>query len=234
MNIMALVPARGGSKGIPRKNLINCAGKPLIQYTLDIVNELGDLVVPFVSTDDQEISDYCSRQGFDLSYRRPCELAQDDSPVTMAVFDAIAWYQQKKDLMIDAILLLQPTNPIRFVDELKTAICRFESQQLNSLVSVTPVFNHPYECLEVVSESEWLYLAQSGSKQYRRQSYPTNFYHVDGSFYLIKKTCLSEHNQFVIKGETQLFYLNNIPRIDIDEPYDLVMAEALLQNCWER
>ena len=231
MKILAVIPARGGSKGIPRKNLVEVAGKPLIQYSLDIVKELGDLVLPFVSTDDEEISSYCSTQGFDMSYRRPASLALDSSASIDAVFDALSWYQLNKNTTIDAVLLLQPTNPLRFVEELRIAIQGFEDQRerIASLVSVTPMREHPYECLER-RENNWGYLKNAPDNAHGRQQYKSDFYFIDGTFYLATIQFLNLYKKFVIEGLTELFYLDRVWPIDIDDPDDLVIASAFLDK----
>ena len=116
MKILIFVPARGGSKGIPGKNLINLLDKPLIGYTLDIIKELiknkNHEWIPFISTDDSEISKYCKNQGFDMSYKRPKRISDDDSSVIDAIWDSNKWLNHK-NIFPDAVLLLQPTTPIR-------------------------------------------------------------------------------------------------------------------------
>ena len=229
MRVLAFIPARGGSKGILKKNLASLLGKPLIQYTLDLVRELGDAVIPFVSTDSQEIFDYCHTQGFDMEYQRPWHLAQDDSLMVDTVLDGVDWYQNKTNTIVDAVLILQPTNPIRYAKELYEALLRFEALQLDSMISVVPIDDHPYESLDVADEGHWTYLRKPDSTVYGRQEYPSDFYHIDGSFYFVKTRFLLEHRKLIVEGITQLFYLKDRRRVDIDTPEDLIIAEALMQ-----
>jgi CMP-N,N'-diacetyllegionaminic acid synthase len=228
MNILAFIPARGGSKGIHRKNLVEVAGKPLLYYSLSLVKKLGSLVLPFVSTDDDEILNYCSTQGFKTDYKRPVTLALDHSLLIDAVWDAIGWYEAKHDMSIDAVLLLQPTTPLRFESEVKKAIEQFKQNKLNSLVSVTPVREHPYECMEL-NDSGWAYLKKPLNLPSGRQDYQDNFYFIDGSFYLADVNFLRREDTFVKEGETQPFFLKRTWAVDIDVPDDLMIAETFLR-----
>ena len=122
MKILIFVPARGGSKGIPGKNLVKLVDRPLIQYTLDTINELmknkNHEWIPFISTDDRKISSYCTKHGFDTFYKRPAKFSCDNSAIIDAIWDANEWLNKNKNLFPDAILLLQPTTPIRNIKDI--------------------------------------------------------------------------------------------------------------------
>lgn len=227
MAILAFIPARGGSKGIVKKNLVSLLGRPLIQYTLDFVKQLDSLVIPFVSTDDEEISSFCEAQGFDMSYRRSMELSRDNSLVIDAIFDALQWCGKNSIAEIDAVLLLQPTNPLRYVDEVQEAVKKFQNDNLDSMISVTPMKEHPYECVEI-GDKYWSYLRNPESVAVGRQQYSENFFFIDGSFYLAKTSFLKEQKSFIQEKRTEFFILQRNWPIDIDEMEDLVVAEALM------
>jgi CMP-N-acetylneuraminic acid synthetase len=229
MKILAFIPARGGSKGIQHKNLVDLAGKPLIQYTLDLLKHLPESIYPFVSTDDEEIAAYCSGQGLDMGYRRPSILAGDFSPIIDAIRDALDWLVKHRDYRPDAVLLLQPTSPIRFPEEMKEAIARFETLDLQSMVSVTPMREHPYECVEM-KDGKWEYLKQPTTATTARQQYEQSFYFIDGSFYLATVEFLRQHNGFIQEHVTELFTLQRTWPIDIDHPDDLRVASAFVQG----
>jgi len=130
VTILAFVPARGGSQGIPRKNLALLAGRPLITYTLDTVRQLSDLVLPFVSTDDDQVAAVCAAEGFPTDYRRSASLATDTSSIVDAVLEAREWLAATTRTTISGILILQPTSPLRNTTELRAAIDRFSSEQI--------------------------------------------------------------------------------------------------------
>ena len=225
---MAFVPARGGSKGIPRKNLVQLAGKPLIQYTLDVVNALGTRVCPLLSTNDEEISTYCANQGFDMSYRRPEALAQDETLVIDAIDHALDWVESEGRGLPSAVLMLNPTSPLRTIDHVERALDLFEEKGLDSLVSACPMKEHPNECMEV-DPGGWKFLRDTGEILTRRQEYSSNFFFLDGSIYIATSDFLREHRWFVVAGQTELFVPAQEWMPDIDEPEDLAIAEALLR-----
>lgn len=227
MKTLVFIPARGGSKGIARKNLVELAGKPLIQYTLNLLKYLPEPIYPFISTDDEEIAAYCSAQGFDMGYRRPAIHAGDASPMMDAIWDALDWLVKHKNYQPDAVLLLQPTSPFRFPEEMNDAFERFEANGLQSLVSVTPMREHPYECVEM-KEGEWAYLRQPTTTTSARQQYEQGYYFIDGSFYLAKVEFLRQYKGFIKEHVTELFVLDRTWPIDIDYPDDLLVASAFV------
>lgn len=230
MATLGFIPARGGSKGILKKNLVDLLGKPLIQYSLDIVKSLShSSVIPFISTDDAEISVYCRSQGFDMSYRRPAHISGDDSAVIDAVFDALDWCHYNVSEEIDSVLLLQPTNPLRSFKEAESAISRFRENDLDSLVSVTHMKEHPFDCIETY-DSSWEYLKKPKSKVTNRQQHTKNFFFIDGTFYIVKIGFLQKYQSFVVEGKTDLFVLNRNWPIDIDELEDLRVAEVVMAD----
>ncbi len=228
MTILAFVPARGGSKGIPRKNLVPLAGRPLITYTLDTIRELSDLVLPFVSTDDDEIATVCAEEGFVTDYRRSASISTDNASIVDAVFEALEWLATTTTVDITGILVLQPTTPLRSTAELRTAIEWFISAQVASAVSVVPMREHPYECIEVIDETAWKYLVKPPVKNLQRQAYAKYFYFIDGSFYLATPMFLKQHKTFLVENETQLFVSEQKTAVDIDDHDDLRLAESVL------
>ena len=132
MKILIFIPARGGSKGIPGKNLVELNGKPLIQYTLETTRELMENKMydwlPFISTDEEKISAFCANQGFKMEYKRPKEYSGDKSPIMNAIWDALKWLDQKKNITPDTVLLLQPTSPLRKMNDMFNAIKKVEGE----------------------------------------------------------------------------------------------------------
>jgi CMP-N-acetylneuraminic acid synthetase len=227
--MLAFVPARGCSKGIPKKNMVDLNGKPLIQYTLDILNKLGDIIYPFISTDDEKISSYCASKGFDMAYRRPTELAEDDSLIIDAIWHALDWLEENRNYGCESVLLLQPTTPIRNSDEIKCAIEKFNTDSLESLTSVTPMREHPYECVEIHG-GKWDFLREPLHDVKGRQSYNQDYFFIDGSFYLGTVSFLKANNGFLKKSVTYLFKLDRIWPVDIDHPDDICVAETFLDK----
>lgn len=228
-NYLIFVPARGGSKGIPGKNLHPLCGKPLISHTLEVIAELGLINQSFISTDDEKICDHCIGFGFEMSYRRPAALATDESPVMDSIFDLLNWLT-KKNKNPDTVMMLQPTSPLRTAAQVRDALSIFEQTHMRALASVCPVLQHPYECVEANTAGGWEYLREPGQKLTRRQDYEDSFYFIDGSIYIATVDFLREYETFTVPGRTELYITSQRNMPDIDEPEDLVIAEALLKE----
>jgi CMP-N-acetylneuraminic acid synthetase len=230
--ILVYIPARGGSKGIPLKNLFPLNGKPLIEYTFEIVQQLkfefGDLFFPFLSTDDDRIFEFANKNGFLTEYKRPHELADDKSTIVDGLLHAVNWLNEHKSITPDAILLLQPTSPMRDFTELKSMINLFLLNNNESMFSVIPMKQHPFECI-VKNENEWNYLAEPTYGQ-QRQNYKENYYFIDGSYYIVKTKFLEDNKAFIISERSVPFVLQNKFIIDIDEDLDLKLAEVLMRK----
>ena len=232
LKILIFIPARGGSKGIPGKNLVELNGKPLIQYTLettlDLITNKTIEWIPFISTDDEKIATFCRNQGFNLEYKRPKELSGDKSPMMEAIWDALKWLEQNKNLTPNAVLLLQPTSPLRKETEIIKAIKQAENEEDFSIVSVTRMREHPFECIET-NENGWSFLSKPDNKSPGRQGYNDNFFFIDGSFYFASIGFLIKNKTFLIEDKTQFHILNQLWPIDIDDQEDLAVAEFFLR-----
>ena len=229
MNIIGFVPARGGSVGIKKKNLIKLNNKPLIKYTLEILNKLKKEVYPFISTNNLKIKKYCEKNNFKIEYLRPKSLSKSSSNVSDAILHGATWLKKNKNITVDSILLLQPTSPIRHSSEIKNAIKLFKKNKLVSMASVSPIKEHPYESVEIRKKNKWRFLKTPRKNIYRRQQFSKNFYYIDGNFYLIKLDFLKKYNSFIKKNITYFFKLKRGGPVDIDNYEDLAVASALMK-----
>ena len=232
MNILGFIPARKGSKGIPGKNFKKLNGHPLIKYTLDTIKKLQKKsnVYIFISTDDEKIKRYCKRKGFEIIYNRPKNLSTSKSNIVDTVLHGLRWFENYNKINIDTILLLQPTSPIRKIDEISKAIDYFKKKKIQSLVSVSPVKEHPFQILEEKKDNRWRFIKKPKKKVIRRQEYKKDFYFVDGNFYIVKKNFLVNKKTFVKENHTKLFKLKRNWPVDIDNLEDFSVAATLLKN----
>ena len=228
MKILAFVPARGGSKSIKNKNMVLLNRKPLIFYTLNILKKLKKNTTPFISTDNKKIKKYCEKMGFKNNYVRPKNLSKDKSNIVDAIKHALNWFENKK-IFFDTVLLLQPTTPLRDLNELKSAINFFKKKKLKSLVSVTKMKEHPYECMKFF-KNKWSYLVKNPSMGKGRQSYKKNFYFIDGAFYFVDVKFLIKNKKFVHPNHTKIFVQKNTYPIDIDNKDDLLVSGSFLKK----
>lgn len=225
--LVAFVPARGGSKGIPRKNLAPLAGKPLIQYTLEAAKKSAYIDEIFLSTDDEEIADFCREHGVDTTYRRPNELASDTASMRDAVVHGLQWLENKKGRMPEALILLQPTSPLRTYEDIDNAVQRFRAAGTDTLVSVHPMTEHPCECV-VEGAEDWHYLVSPPLGAGRRQDYPQKFYFINGAIYITRIQHLLKGGGFVVPGRSVFYEMPAHCGIDVDTELNLAAAEGIL------
>lgn len=226
MKILAIIPARGGSKGVPRKNCKILGSLPLIGYTLDSAKESKLISKTIVSTDDEEIAALAEKWGCKPPFIRPSELAQDSSTSLEVVQHAIDFFERKQ-MFFDAVCLLQPTSPFREKGFIDRAIEKFSHSNADSLVSVLPI-PHEYNPHWAFEENEkGLLSIATGEEKIitRRQDLP-KCYHRDGSIY-ITKTSVIKNGSFYGKS---ISYIKSNPDyyVNIDTLKDWENAEKLL------
>ncbi|MEA1988094.1 MAG: acylneuraminate cytidylyltransferase family protein [Pseudomonadota bacterium] len=226
--VLGLIPARGGSKGIPKKNLFPIMAKPLAQYTFEAAKESGALNHIMISSEDEEILHFAQLHGIDARYRRPQSLGSDQAKTVDVVEDTLNWLEQV-DEYPDVLVLLQPTSPLRSAEDINKAVKRFIELDVNSMVSVHKMVEHPYKSMHRNGEGEWRYLAKPTEKNHRRQDYDDSYFTINGAFYLVKPDWFREHKTFVIENETALFEMSPIAGIDVDELVDVFKVEAYLK-----
>lgn len=228
MKILGLIPARGGSKGVPKKNIKLLGRKPLIEYTIDAAKDSKLLSQIVVSTDDEEIAIAAEVAGYKPPFVRPAELAEDTSTSLEVVQHAITFFESQ-NIFFDAVCLLQPTSPFREKGSIDKAIERFMHSNADCLVSVLPIpqeFN-PHWAFEE-SENGLLKIATGETTIIpRRQALPKAF-HRDGSIYITKteviKTGSLYGNKIAYIESDSEFHVN------IDTMKDWETAEKLLNK----
>ena len=226
--ILAFIPARAGSKGIPGKNLAVLGGKPLIQYSIEVAKGCSLIDQLFVSTDSKKILDAAQVCGADrYDYLRPEELSGDSSLTVDAALHALEWLELRGE-HYDIIILLQPTSPLRSTKDLFGAVQQFlDTSEAKTLVSVHKMREHPYECLQGKA-GKWKWLAESDMFVCGRQAYPDDFYFVNGAVYIATTDFLKRERSFFHDGKSLLYVMPQENGVDIDEPEDLRFAEWLL------
>lgn len=225
MRYLGFIPARAGSKGIPKKNLALLNGKPLIWHTVNSAqrSQLRDSL--FLSSDSVEIIEYCQNLGLNVDYKRPDFLATDQASTADVVVHALG-YLGSLGRKPENIVLLQPTSPLRTANEIDSALKIFEEKGLQSLVGVNEMWDNPYESIEFSRSKKWAYLRKPIADATRRQDYLEKFFYINGALYIVNTDYFLKNKRFVIEGETYLFEMSSCNAIDIDEPLDLCMAEA--------
>ncbi len=229
MNILAIIPARGGSKSVPRKNIVKVNGRPLISYTISaalMVDRLTDVVV---STDDPEIAEISRELGAQVPFVRPVDLASDQAQSAPVIEHALYFMEKIKGLKYDAILMLQPTSPLRTSQHIEESLDLFTSQECDSVVSIVSVGgNHPFRMKRLIDNQLVNYIDQGFWDMRPRQSLP-DVYIRNGAIYLISRDVFMQQHQLI--GDKCLGYvMNDSESTNIDTPIDLKIAELLLNE----
>ena len=223
MNTFALIPARGGSKGIPRKNIKFIAGKPLIVWTIEAALRSSLLSAVVVSTDDLEIAEVARRAGAQVPFLRPAELAQDQTPGLDPVLHALDQLPQ-----YDSVLLLQPTSPLRTTDDIDGFLKLVAQKKSPSAVSVTEADTHPYWTYRLNADQTMARFVVDVAPVARRQDLPAVF-SLNGAMYFADANWLRDSGSLV-SAETLAYFMSKEHSVDLDTPLDWKFAELLLKE----
>jgi len=223
--ILAIIPARGGSKGILRKNLTLLAGKPLIRYTITEAKKSKHLSHIVVSTEDVEITNLVEKYGVDV-VKRPDELSADDTPTSPVVQHVIKFLQEKENQNFNIIVVLQPTSPLRLVSDIDGAIEMFMKYKCDSVVTVSEV-QHPPHWMYTIERNALVPIIK-GKNILRRQDTPKIF-QLNGAVFVTSKEYLFKNN-LIFSGEIRPYIMPIERSVDIDSPLELKLAELILKS----
>lgn len=221
-NCLAVIPARGGSKGLPGKNIRLLHDKPLIQYSIEAALNSGCVDEVVVTTDNEDIARVSSQAGAAVPFIRPAELATDMAKSIDVLKHAVEFYEQTQNHFFDVIMLLQPTSPLRNALDIKEAYTLFLNNQADSLQSVTLSGVQPYLLREMDNGKLTSYLKDE--KEHLRRQDLKELYALNGAIYIVKRDLLMNSDTLI--GPRNCGYI--MPRersVDIDDEFDLKMAE---------
>lgn len=222
--IFALIPARGGSKGVLRKNLRSLAGEPLISYTIKAANLAKSIDVVYVSSDSTEILEYSAAQGC-ACIERPAEFATDDASAVDVVKHFIAVTDLGDE---DLIVYLQPTSPLRDAQHIEAALQLLQQKGQTSLVSLEALNKSPYKSFRLDENAKLLSLFDEKLSNARRQDLPECFV-PNGAIYIFSKAEFLARDGFPSNGSVG-FIMSAAASVDIDIEADFAEAEDLLRN----
>lgn len=223
MKIIALIPARSGSKGIPKKNIKNLNGKPLISYTIEAAKKAKHLNKEDIicSTDSKEIAEIANQYGARTPFLRPEKYATDEATSISVAVHALNWMKQNENKNYDYLMLLQPTSPLRKAVHIDEAIEKMKVYKTSSVVSVNKPDDMPYNMKKLNKEGELIDLIENDYT--RRQDMPEIFA-TNGAIYLTKTDVILKEKSFF--GDHSIPYIMNRKySIDIDEMFDFKIVE---------
>jgi len=232
MRILALVPARGGSKRVPNKNIRELGGKPLINWSIEAAQGIPEILDILVSTDSLVIADVARAAGALVPWLRPAELSTDTATSIVVCMHALDWYE-KENGQVDGLLLLQPTSPFRKTQTIQAAIQLFKKYAKRPVVAFSPAESHPMWCYRVAGDA--IYPFVHGVDQPTRSQDLPPAYVVNGEVYLATPGYLRANSSFLGSETVPLVIEDKLlviedkrEALDIDSDWDWLLAENML------
>ena len=230
MEVLGLITARGGSKGVPRKNIKLLLDKPLLAWTVEAALGSRGLSRVLMSTDDVEIADVARTWGAEVPFLRPAALAQDDSSHIGVVTHAIRWLEACQHARPDYIMLLQPTSPLRTAEDIDAAIHMAQEGAVVAVVSVCAALRHPYLCKRILTDGTLAdFVPIPGDLPYLRHQVLPPAYGLNGAIYLNSRESLLRDATFTPPGAVA-YIMPPERSLDIDSPWDFHLAELILRD----
>lgn len=223
MTLLAVVPARGGSKGVPGKNIKSLGGRPLIAWTIDAAKRAKCIDHLIVSTDDDEIATVAKAYGAEVPFMRPSDLATDDTPGIAPILHAL---EQIKEF--DWVVVLQPTSPLRTPEDIDGIYDFCRKRDAHSAVAVCEVSEHPYWMYRLNEVGQLQPIVSEQMNISRRQDLP-KVLTLNGALYLARIDWLRRNETF-LTAETVGFEMPRSRSLDLDTPEDWSLAELLIKN----
>ena len=222
MKTILIIPARGGSKGIPRKNIKEFCGKPLIAYIIETALKVKELDRVIVSTEDKEIAEIAKKYGAEVPFLRPKELARDETPTLPVLQHAVKYLEDKENYRPDIVVLLYATSPLLKHERVSEAIRMLKKGGFDSVLSVVEDRGHYW--VETNNGYERLYPKVLKNRQFTKPLFKEN-----GAIAVCKRDILMEENT-VVGGKIVFLKMHEKENVDIDDPLDFKIAEFLIKR----
>lgn len=227
MNTLFLIPARGGSKGLPGKNIKKLGGKPLISYSIETARKFANDSCICVSTDDEAILEVVAACNLSVPFKRPAALAADGSGTWEVIVHALSHYENSFKTF-DRLVLLQPTSPFRKTEDLQKALDLY-SPELDMVVSVKESEANPYFNLFEEKADGFLVKCKDDKKITRRQDAPSA-YQYNGSVYVINVKSIKKYSSFGEFTKIKKVVMDGLHSIDIDNALEFDFCEFLISK----
>ena len=226
IDIVAIVPARGGSKRLPRKNVLPLAGKPLIQWTLDAAKESGVIELIVVTSDDEEVLTI-AEQNQVMAIRRPDDLSSDTATSVDAVIHSLDALEAQ-NIVAKRVMLLQPTSPLRRAEDIRKAVKRMEDCGAASVLSVCKVEHPPEWCNTLPDDGLMDGFLRPELSGKRSQDFSQS-YRINGAIYLAYGKDIKSKKKFII-SPSYSYLMEKFGSVDIDDEHDFLLASFFLKK----
>lgn len=232
-SVIALIPARGGSKGLPGKNILPLCGRPLIGWTIlrALESKLVDCVC--VTTDSEEIAAVSRQAGADVPFLRPADLASDKAPTILAVDHALTFYEKKKGQAFDYLILLEPTSPLRHPGDIDAMLARLidSAADFDSIISIGEIGEHPSIVKRKAGDRLVPYCPELTQTTRRQDNEPAYFPY--GVGYAVRTDVLRRERTFYTERGTY-YEIRRYQNYEIDDLQDFLCVEAVMKNEWKQ
>jgi len=222
LNIVAIIPARGGSKGVPRKNIKPLCGRPLISYIIDTALETKEIDRVIVSTEDPEIARVSAEYGAEIPFIRPEKLAKDETPTLPVLQHAVKYMEDTEGYSPDAVLLVYPTSPLLRSKRLSETIKIYKGGNYDSVISVTEDLSHYW--IKRNNSFERFYPEIITNRQYAVPLYKEN-----GAVYLTSRQVIMDECE-VVGSNVSFLIMDDRESVDIDDFFDFELVEYMIKS----
>ncbi|MEK7584592.1 MAG: acylneuraminate cytidylyltransferase family protein [Patescibacteria group bacterium] len=219
METLAIIIARGGSKSIPRKNVLHLHGKPLVAWPIDLAKSVPDINRVVVSTDDDEIMEIAKQHGAEVPFKRPAELADDETPTLPVLQHCIKFLEDKEGYKPDVIVLLYPTAPYLRKERVEEALRLFRKTKCNTVLRVVKDWGRFWK-----QGKDDVYRVLHPAERVNRQYYKP-LLREDGAIYFSRYDVIMKQNKLVDDNSVEFVIMGDDENVDIDNPSDLKRAQ---------
>lgn len=226
--ILAVIPARSGSKGVPMKNIRHLAGRPLVAYTAEAALRSAFGLRVVVSTDDARMAEVAQAAGAEVPFLRPRDLARDETPMLPVIQHTLQWLKQQEDYEPELVVLLQPTSPFRTAGHIDAGIRLLLETGADSVISVCAAEHSPYWMWVLDDEGRARRFVESDQEYLSRQEMPS-VYRPNGALYVTRRsTIVDEHR--LLGDDLRALIMDRYASVDIDDEVDFCLAELLMER----
>ncbi len=229
MKILAIIPARGGSKRLPGKNMLELGGKPLIAWTIEEASKSKYISDIIVSTDDEDIARVSEKYGASIPFLRPKELSSDTATTIDAVKHAINYLKENREKEYKYVLLLQPTSPLRIAEDIDNAIELLLEKQADSVISMCECEHSPIWSNMLPNDYNLDGFLRNDYKNVRSQDLPT-YYRFNGAIYIANINRLLEESVFNFDRDSYAYIMPQDRSVDIDSELDFKICQVLIEK----
>lgn len=218
--IVAIIPARGGSKGIPRKNIKDLAGKPMIAYIIESVKKVPDIERVIITTEDDEIAQVAKKYGAEVPFKRPTELAEDEVATLPVLQHALEYLEKEEKYVPDYVLLVYPTSPLLSSKRIQEAVDICKKRNSDSVVS--GIYDKGHYWIEVEGGWERVYPKKLENRQWSKPLFKEN-----GAIYLSKSEVLKKQ---LVADKADILIMNADENVDVDHIEDFEKVQKILES----